>query len=202
MRRLIKVLLGLLVLSSCNNSKKDETPTINNEQTEKLPEMIIDRSSDGWGGDVSLYIKSTEKISSEVTLFKIVSDYNGNPVGFSLLLKRPKEKNMFVSKGLTFISLKDTSTNFLKALANIYRVERNDLVFGDSITITYADLAANVDLNKPGNWIAAQMKLFFETDDDNPELFLNIDEKARIISLPEKDSTYREGIIKALSKKN
>ena len=45
------------------------------------------------------------------------------------------------------------------------------------------------------------MKLFFETDENSYELFLDVDEQAGTISLLEKDEEYRSGVISALSKK-
>ena len=68
-------------------------------------------------------------------------------------------------------------------MANLYGVKLTHAACKDSITITYADLAAGSDSNKPGNRIAAKKKIFFETDDDHPELFLNIDVLAAIGSL-------------------
>jgi hypothetical protein len=127
--------------------------------------------------------------------------YQGKPVGFMIRIKEPLKKTMFVTGGITFITLKDTSNNFLAALAEIYKVKLIKKQFKDSLTISYADLTVGVDLNKPGNWIAAQKKIFFETVDDSPELFLNIDLGAGEIAFPEKAHDYREGIIDALSKK-
>jgi len=164
-------------------------------------EMAVEKSDNTLGSDIILNIDRTDKLSAEITAYRVLSVYKGKPVGFTMIVKQPTEKNMFVSKGITFLSLKDTSDNFLRALAEIYEVNFANAVFQDSITVSYADLTVGVDLNKPGNWIAAQKKLFFETEDDNPELFLNIDEVAGTISLPEKDKDYREGIIHALSKK-
>ena len=188
-----------LFFVSCNDGRKSNTN--NPASGSNLKEMIVEKKDDNWGGDIILNIERADKISSEITAYRIISFYKGQPVGFNMILKQPTKKNMFITKGVTFLSLKDTSNNFLKALAEIYGVKFTNAEFKDSITISYADLTFGADLNKPGNWIAAQKKLFFETDDDNPELFLNIDEIAGRISLPEKDRNYREGIIYALSKK-
>ena len=89
---------------------------------------------------------------------------------------------MFVSKGLHF-GLKRYGDNFLIAMADLYGVKLTHAACKDSITITYADLTAGSDLNNPGNRITAKKKIFFETDDDNPELFLNIDVLAVVGSL-------------------
>jgi len=190
-----------LFIVSCNDpASKEETatPVI---PTSPYKEMGIEKNNNNWGADIILHIQKAQKISAEITAFKIISGYKGKPVGFDLVIKRPLKKSPFIPDGITFRSLKDTSNNFLAALAEVYGLKIADPVFTDSLTIPYADLTADIDLNKPGNWTAAQMKLFFETEDDNYELYLNIDEKTGTISLPEKDGDYREGIIKALSKK-
>ena len=166
-----------------------------------LPEMKINHDDGSWGGDITLHIQSIEKISPEVTRYKIVSGHKGSPVGFDLIVERPFKHGMFVDEGVTFKSLGDTSNNFLRALAELYGMGLPNPVFVDSITVSYADLASGTDLNKPGNWIAAQMKLFFPSDEDTYELYLNVDEEPGTISLPEKDLEYRSGILKAFTKK-
>ena len=108
---------------------------------------------------------------------------------------------MFIPDGIRFLSMGDTSNNFLNALGKIYKQPAQPHIFTDSLTISVADLAVGVDLKKEGNWIAAQLKLFFQTNDDSQELYLNIDENRSTVSFPEKDSAYRSGIIEALSKK-
>lgn len=192
----------MLFLISCIEEQKNNSENKSNTASASiLKEMVLEKNEDNWGGDIVLHIQRTKKISAEITAYKVVSLYKGTPVGFDMIVKQPVKKDMFVNKGISFLALKDTSNNFLAALAEIYGVKFSNTGFVDSLTITYADLEAGTDLNKPGNWIAAQKKLFFETDEDTSELLLNIDEAEGTISLPEKDKDYREGIIRSLSKK-
>ena len=201
MRRILFFISIVFILSCHHEQKKNEKEYQKQEFVEGLPEMKINSNQDNYGGDIILHIQRTERKSTEITMYRILSDYNGTPVGFDLLIKRPSKRTIFVSNGITLRSLGDTSDNFLRALAEVYGVKQSNYAFIDSITVTYADLGANVDLNKPGNWIAAQMKLFFETDENSYELFLDVDEQAGTISLLEKDEEYRSGVISALSKK-
>lgn len=201
MKKSVFCLIAVSLLLSCNNgNEKKETPAENGKTVAKLSEMKVEKSDGSWDGDVMLHIQRTEKLSPEVTSYRIVSGFNNKPAGFDLIVKRPAKRTLFVSDGVTFRSLGDTSNNFLIALAAVYGLRVN-APFIDSLTITYADLGAEMDLNKPGNQIAAQMKLFFETDDDAPELYLNIDEEAGTISFPEKDKGYRSGVLQALAEK-
>jgi hypothetical protein len=194
MKKLLTLGLILIAIISCN-SPETKQPDTAPPQPAITPEMIVEN------GDITLNIDSIDNSNKEYSRYKILSIYKGKPVGFWLKFKRAGKKEHFVSDGATFITMGDTSNNFLRSLADIYGLVHNGPVFIDSATVTYTNLQAMVDTSKPGTWIAAQSKLFFSTDDDNPELFLNIDEASKTISLPEKDPEYRKGIIDALSKK-
>jgi hypothetical protein len=200
MKHSIQFILLAVVFFACNNTTNKLSDTT---QPAQLPEIKVNDDTQGFGADISMHIQKIEKISSELSKYVIVSNYQNTPAGFILLLKKPEGKKDFIADGITFKPLGgDTSKNFIRALAEIYKLkEDHSLTFKDSLTIPYYDLAANVDTKDPSNWIAAQIKMFFETDDDTAELFLNIDEKNSTISFPEKDSSYRAGILTALSKK-
>jgi len=200
MKAIFNSMLACILLTSCTGSDPNAKGTNSATVSASLPEMQVDNSAQSFGGDISLHINSLEKIDQEITSYKILSAYRGKPIGFQFILKRPAENREFVEHGVTFKSLGDTSNNFLNALAEIYQIKKNNLVFVDSITVTYADLTYNFDSKTPGNWVAAQKKLFFETKDDESELYLNIDNDRKIISFPEKDSSYRLSILEALSK--
>lgn len=99
------------------------------------------------------------------------------------MIVRHQPKKICLSVKGYISALKRYGDNFLIAMADVYGVKLTHAACKDSITITYADLTAGSDLNNPGNRIAAKKKIFFETDDDNPELFLNIDVLAVVGSL-------------------
>ena len=178
---------------------KQEKTKKDDSMANAIPEMSVD-SSDG-SNHISLHISKADRSLTGSVRYTILSTYENKPAGFILLKKNNEKNSMFVPKGIQFLSMGDTSNNFLNALSKIYNLPQQPRVFADSLTITFADLAAGVDLKKEGNWVAAQLKLFFETKDDNPELYLDIDEKDSNISFSEKDSAYRAGIVEALSKK-
>jgi hypothetical protein len=184
MKKLLRYFLYFLPLTSCVNGPAG-----------KLPALIVDH--EGWGGDFTLHIAHVVELSPEKTLYTLVSDYSGKPVGFTLLMIDPMVKKPFVSSGITIRTLKDTSNNFLAALADIYGLRRPTTPFADSIIITYANLSAMIDTKKPDNWATAQLKLFM--GDGSIELYMNIDRKSGTISFPEKDSSNRQDILKILS---
>lgn len=193
-------LLLIIIEISCSNPNNKISQTTPIKNGSQLTEMQIDHSDQSFGGDITLHIYNLEVKSTEVTVFKILSQYKGRPIGFRLRLKKPIKRTEFVTNGVTLLSLGDTSNNFLSALAEVYQSKAKNLVFVDSITINYADLESIVDTKSPGNYTAAQTKLFFTTRDDQPELYMNIEIKNKTISFPEKDNSYREGILEALSK--
>lgn len=202
MNKVASLLILILFVAACNNSERQQkTVVVTEAPPSQLRQIEVDNSSESFGGDIYLDIFDTTQVSPEITRYRILSMYKDKPVGFDLLLKKPSQKQMFVNDGITFLSLGDTSNNFLQALAEVYKLKKPLPSFVDSVTITYADLGSEVDLSKPGNWIAAQMKLFFQTDDNASELFMNINKKDGTIAFPEKDINYRAGIIEALSKK-
>jgi hypothetical protein len=199
MKRLL-IILSIVFLTTCNS--KNNKPEESSPQSQALPEIQVENPEESWGGDIAMNIYRIEKISPELTKYTVLSSYQNTAVGFILLFKRPVSKGGFIHDGITFKTLGgDTSNNFLKAIAEIYKVRAPKAVFADSVIVTYYDLAGSVNTNDPNNWVAAQTKLFFSTGEDNPELFLNIDERTKKISFPEKDSSYRTGIITALTRK-
>lgn len=199
MKKQLAYLLSVALLLCCTHvqKKSGDAP----EVSEQLSEIKVNNNNESWGGDISMNIKSIEKINPELSKYIIISSYKNAPAGFMMLIRKPRDKKQFISDGIVFKPLGgDTSNLFLKALSEIYNIKSTiNPVFKDSIVVTYYDLAGSVDTNNPSNWVAAQMKLFFPSDEDTPELFLNIDEKNRVIEFPEKDSSYRAGIINAIS---
>jgi hypothetical protein len=182
-----------ILLLACNNIHRTSTT-----QPAPLSEMKVNKS-DGWGGDITLNIGS-KKTTGEITTYKILSAYQNKPVGFWMEFKRPKDKKTLIWSGITFKPMGDTSNNFLTALADVYQINPINGGFTDSVSVTYADLENMYGAKKPGDWIAAQGKLFFPDDEDNAELYLDIDEQAHTVVFSEKDSSYRKDIIQAFTK--
>lgn len=182
-------------LTSCSDS--DEKNNANNIYIpDALPEMKVAEKK-SWGGDVVLSIYRTEQRSQHATAYTILSEYHNKPVGFYLLVTQPAAGG--AEGKAVFTSMGDTSNNFLKILADIYKIKRDTLVFADSVTANYILLGDALKGTSPGNYsTAAQAKLFFG---DSTEIYLNIYENHNSISLPEKDSVYRRAVIQAFSKR-
>jgi hypothetical protein len=194
MYKYFPVLLYFLLLVSCKNTPGASTNE--SSQVSLPPDMQV-------GGvenfrEVKLYIAREENIDTATIRYTILSAYAGAPVGFKLLIKQSGDKKAAFSTA-AFLPMGDTSNNFLNALADIYHVKHGRLVFTDSISASCINLH-NLLGEEPGNQIAAQNKLIFDSRYDAAELLMNIDKGAHTISFPEKNSDYRNGIINALSK--
>lgn len=194
MQRLFLLYFLFAFLSACH--EPGDTRSSATEGSNSLPPMEVDGQA--WGADFSLHIARVQPVSQEVTVYTLLSQYSGKPVGFYLYLRKPKSKRKFVSGVCTLRPMADTSNNFLAALAGIYRVWPRSYVFADSVVGEYINLNEMPGANDPGSWTAAQTKLFF--GDGSAELYMNIDLNSRTISFPEKDSAYRADLIAAFLK--
>jgi hypothetical protein len=194
MKKLSFFFWGLIILVACNDAGTSRS--IYTGSSSSLPPLKVDPQN--WGGDFTINIAQTQRISNEKTLYTLLSRYGDKPVGFYLLFRDPGGNKTFVDHGVVIRPMGDTSNNFLAVLAQIYGVKRSNIAFADSAVATYANLGNMADTNTPGNWAAAQTKLFF--GDGSAELFMNIDKNAGTISFPEKDSANRADLIDAFSK--
>ncbi len=194
------LIITLFTIIACNEIENKPVKITTFEY--ELPPMELDKSSFSWDADVKLNIQSIDSIGPGITSYTILSRYKNLPVGFKMILKKQVGENQNPCDRIKFLPMGgDTSNRFLEALSDIYLLKTSQHIFKDSVTASYCDLSVGIDLSNPGNQIAAQFKLFFSTDENNPELYLNIFEKDKYITLPEKDSSYRKAIIQSFSKK-
>ena len=110
------------------------------------------------------------------------------------------DNSKFYKQGVNFYSIGETSDNFIKALINLYGFNISNAKMNDRIETTTFVLSGN-PINIKNDFI--KTKIFF--DDENEidcysELYVNINLKNRTLELREKDSEYRENLIKVLSK--
>jgi hypothetical protein len=193
------ILFGLLILTgfcSCIQQKKEH----------KLIDITsrIDNSS----GFVDLtlnIVDSKETDSSYVYLSKGL--YKVDTVGIQISLKKGLKagiingemKNVFVRNGISINSIGLSSNRLLNAMADLYKVDSiSKIMRNDLMILTCANLNQQDIDYKLG---AYKFKVFMETVDDNPELFVNFDFTNNLVFLNEKDIEYRKGVLKYLMKK-
>jgi hypothetical protein len=198
--RVAFIVIVSLCFLSCNTDKKEDRPLSLEKSVPVIPPMIIQNDPQFGSIDISLHIQTIRLISTGIKRYTLLSTYQGEVVGF-IIDMREKQSEAGAWNGIVFRSMGDTSNHFISALAKVYGIKKQDIEFVDSVQVTYIDLAGLYGEKKEGDWIAAQIKLFFNTEDNSTEWLMNIDEQRQTIDFPEKGSEYREGIVEALSKK-
>lgn len=183
--------IGLLF--SCSSKEN----TTNNF---KKTEMTVSNKSDGWGGDVKLSILTKIETDSG-NVFKVVSTFKGKDLGFDLFMPKENSDGGF-GKGLILSSSGEKSNLFLEKLGEIYEIKGTSNKFTKSISLSFVDLEAMV--KQLGASSSSEQssekgyKLFFENEKENAELFLNINEQEGWVELAEKDSEYRNAVLRFL----
>jgi hypothetical protein len=109
------------------------------------------------------------------------------------------DKTRFYKEGINIYSVGEISDNFIKALIGLFRIETQALKMVNKIESTTFVLGGQPE-NFNNDFI--KTKVFFDDIDEKgfySEWFVNIDLKNKILELKEKDSEYRENIIKMMT---
>ena len=111
------------------------------------------------------------------------------------------DNTRFYREGFNIYSIGKISDNFIKALIGLYKIDTKPLKMVDKIKSTVFVLAG-----QPKNFKDdfVKTKIFFDDTNEKgfySEWFINIDLKNKILEIKEKDSEYRENIIKILTTK-
>jgi hypothetical protein len=183
--------------SSVQTSRQDATPTYQ-------PVIIKSGIENGHPADIRIAIQRSKDADISTT-FELLSSYENKPVGF--LLTIPRETDGQKRLASAYIkSLGAPSDHFLHFLAAQYNQKIDSSAkMADSIPFVCMNLEHffnAVDTPKPGDWIAAQYKLFFdsESEDGDAELFMNI-APGHWIEFAEKDDDYRSHLIGLFTRK-
>lgn len=109
------------------------------------------------------------------------------------------DKTRFYKEGFNIYSIGKISDNFIKALIELYKIDSQPLKMVDKIKSTVFVLGG-----EPKNFKVdfVKTKIFFDDTDEKgfySEWYVNINLNNKILELKEKDSSYRENIIKILT---
>ncbi len=203
----IYIPIALLFISGClNNSSNDKVTAsqkLEKKDTLPIPELFINTNKeDGWGADVRLSISAIFKTDSSIT-YITNSNYGGEKVGFHITIPL---KRMAAEQVMLLGSSGKNSDNLVKLLSRLYKQEIDSSQhFAISKRVAFIDLDEFIKKEIKGysgdeNGINS-LKVFFESDneDDNAEIFININVKEHWIEIKEKDEDYRKQVIKALT---
>jgi hypothetical protein len=167
------------------------------------PLIVLDDKDGEWGGDIRLSIVSISENDTS-TVYKAISSDNNQNLGLLILVTKKKTNDKGFGNAITFKSIGKESDNLLQKLSKLYKQKISaDAKFSQTVSANFVDLtefAKSIGgTNKEANSTTGQYKLFFETKNDEGELFLNINASEQWLELSEKDPDYRPVIIKALS---
>jgi len=190
--RLIFIFCLVLVLFSCSN------------KTEKTNILDLSnlKSTEGWF-DIPLSVTETEELN-EYYEYTAKGILNNDTIGIKIRLKKNippgfvngEPKNMFLEKGIEFISNGNESDRLLSFMASKYGVDKANLKFKKGQIFTCANLNQSKPNYKTGE---NKFKIFLEGHEEAyAELFVNFNFSEKVISFNEKDTEYREALIDLL----
>lgn len=154
--------------------------------------------------DLNLRIVKKEK-SEDGYSFTAKGYFEDQTVGFKIFIKNNLQAGViedgldqeaFYSEAIIFKSIGEESNQFINALSKLYGLN-NSSHFRKEIKTTAFPLNSIVANLNQANYY--KYKVFFEQDELYAELYINIDLKSEILEFHEKDITYREDILKALT---
>jgi len=179
-----------------NKSTSDSASTIK-------PLIVLNDKDDGWGADIRLSITNiSENDSSKI--YKAVSSDNKEHLGLLIFVTKKKTNGQGFGNAITFKSLGKESDNLLRKLSALYKKKiSTDSKFADTVSASFVDLkefAKSVaGSSGEGDSNIDEYKLFFETKNDEGELYLNINSTEKWVELKEKDEDYRSVVLETLT---
>jgi hypothetical protein len=167
------------------------------------PLMICPDKNDCTGADIRLSIVHISE-NDTFKVYKVISSYHNNNLGLLICVPKAKENNQGFGKNIILKSVGKESDELLSLIGTLYG-EKPILKskFAPFVKADYVNLGIFAKAVAGGqdkeSLTVDEYKLFFESKDDEAELFLNINPTEKWIDLREKDPEYRKTIIKILS---
>lgn len=198
----ISCLLAFIFLASCNSGQQQQ------EQQEASGEDIITLTGPA---KKSLYLSIVETTEQDTAyIFNVQAVHDGEVVGFHISMDKNipagidemgavNENDGFTTGTIKFIRSGDESDRFIQALANYWGMEVEEAAFSSEpvIPLVFSSNKSAISYDSPSTH---NFKLFFNPDVHEPgEMFFTHDTYLRRVELQEKDSVYREEVLRALS---
>lgn len=192
----------LCMLVGCGSDSSDtSTPTPARPAPDFTPLVIKSGMENGHPAGIRLAIQRTTDTDT-TTAYKLISSYEGKPIGLIVVIPR-KDNGKKTGSRAFFKSLGPPSDLFLHVLASQYKQGVDPSAkFADSISFICMNLIdlfhKNSDSAEKNDWIAAQYKLFFDSEskDGDAEMFMNINPDRQWVEFAEKDEEYRPHLIR------
>ena len=162
--------------------------------------LVIKKGPGSWPVNIRLAIQTTTDTDT-TRAYKLISSYEGRPLGLILVVPRDDNGKATGSKGF-LISLGPPSDFFLQAVARLYKQPVDSSAkLADSSSFICMNLNEiyNRQAGQTGETyvVAAEYKLFFNAESENgeAEMLMNINPGEQWVELAEKDKDYRPGLI-------
>ncbi|MBS1663867.1 MAG: hypothetical protein JST68_22670 [Bacteroidetes bacterium] len=188
------LLLSCFLFCSCGQLDSSDSnspePPVSTTATFAVQPMKVIRAA-----DVRLsYIGKT--VTDTSVFYQVVSTYGGKSVGFNLSLPSGGQ-----SGSARFSSRGGISDDFLRLLQKLYGVKSDTVAkFRQD---AFADCFNLAEVYKADSGMVAgfQNKLIFreEADSSMPEMYINVNDKEHWVDFLEKDSIYRESLLRRLT---
>ena len=202
---MLRLVTFFCLISACQSNRSSEFPSPKSDSTPVYSPVVLKSGiENGHPAGIRLAIQRSKDTDSSTT-YQLLSSYEGKPIGFVLTIPRETEGK----KRLAMACIKSPGTSgdlFLHLLAAQYnqKIDSNAKM-ADSIPFVCMNLEHffnSVDTPKAGDWIAAQYKLFFDSEnkDGDAELFMNI-APGHWIEFAEKDEDYRSHLVALFTRK-
>ncbi|MBV8660125.1 MAG: hypothetical protein JO142_20070 [Burkholderiales bacterium] len=160
-----------------------------------LPQAIVSSDDNAFGGDVDLKIESIVCASRSQCVVRAHGLEHQKVVGLEVVIGAMRGKE----SGLVYRSIGAESDALLAMLAKAYKVKAPGVHFTKEVFVY-----GGTDSIQKIKTSQTDMKVYFTEDPDMKgyaELYTNIDAKAGILEIHEKDPEYRKNIIKAFASK-
>jgi hypothetical protein len=199
----LRIITPILVcmLVGCGSNPSDTSASTSPDPV--FPALVIKTGvEDGHPPGIRLGIERTIDTDT-TTAYKLISSYEGKPIGLIVVIPRQDNRKKTASLGL-FKSLGAPSDFFLQVLAGQYKQHINssakfvDSVPFDCINLSDVYQGKTDSAKQETHVIAAEYKLFFDSDskDGDAEMFMNINPDRQWVELAEKDEDYRPHLIR------
>ena len=190
------ITLSAVILFGCvtnpkNAAKKDMKPLI-----------VIGGKDNVWGGDIRLSLTDSSE-NDTARIYKALSSSDKGNLGVRILITKKPVNSQGFGNAITLESIGAPSDLLLHKLAELYK--QNIPVsakFPKRVQASFVDLSQftkSLGLTANDGENIKKYKLFFETQNDEGELFLNINSNENWLELREKDEEYRPVMIKVFT---
>jgi hypothetical protein len=195
--KMIKILFFIIVifmLTSCSIQKSSEEIHNNDTKKEEKQDItklaVINKNTEEGFQDLAFTVTNHTIDKEGNIVVAAYGQFESKIVGFNVT---------FSSNKIQLDSIGEESNEFLKSLSKLYEIEYKNQIMVSQIKFTSIGLSGD---SKKYEQEYLKFKCFYDENNEKglySEFYINVDIKNDLLEFKEKDSEYRQNIIKALS---